>query len=265
MRFWNSLFGSDAPPRSAGSAQPERVAESPKPILSQNHAATSAFQKGDWIGGCYEVHQLLGGGMGAVYVVYDHEYREVLALKTFQDRPAEQFSEQTALEQAFQREASAWIALDRHPYILRAHWAQELRGRLFIAMDYIAPDERKRNTVRDYLQGVPLPLKQVLGWGIEFCHGMEHALGKGLLCHRDIKPENILIGSDRHVKIADFGLAAALDHDTYAEPGSGRVEEGTPDGGGLTILRVGKGQVGGTPATWRRKWCGARGRTSALK
>ena len=63
-------------------------------------------------------------------------------------------------------------------------------------MEYIAPDERQRNTLRHYLVGKPLPLDQTLRWSIEFCHGMEHALSKGVLCHRDIKPDNILISSD---------------------------------------------------------------------
>jgi tetratricopeptide (TPR) repeat protein len=187
--------------------------------------------------------------MGVVYVVFDHRDRNVLALKTFRRLAAENSSEQRALEHSFEKEASAWIALDRHPYIVRARWVQRLHRQLYIGMDYIAPDERQRNMLRHYLVGEPLPLVQALRWGIEFCHGMEHALGKGVLCHRDIKPDNILISNDGHVKIADFGLAAALDHRGADESGGGwaAMPSWNSVRSGLTVMPVGKGQVGGTP------------------
>ena len=213
MGLWERLFGSkarqSAAPTASQAANIPAGRNAPAPAASRKFEP--AFKIGDRIDRRYEVHRILRGGMGVVYVVYDHQDRNVLALKTFQNRTAENSAEQRALEQAFEREASAWIALDRHPYIVWARWVQEFHRRLFILMDYIAPDERGRNSLRQYLTGQPLPLEQALRWGVEFCHGIEHALSKGVLCHRDIKPDNILITSDGHVKITDFGLAAALD------------------------------------------------------
>src|SRR5438445_9392426 len=63
--------------------------------------------------------------------------------------------------------------------------------------------------ITSLLRAAPLDLNQALGWGIQFCLGMEHAQGHGLECHRDIKPTNILIGPNWTLKIADFGLASA--------------------------------------------------------
>ncbi len=38
--------------------------------------------------------------------------------------------------------------------------------------------------------------------------GLEHLHSKGIV-HRDLKPENMLIGSDGHIKLTDFGLSDA--------------------------------------------------------
>ena len=195
MNLWKTLFSSKA--RQSAAPTASHAENTP---AGRNAAAPAvsrkfepAFKIGERIGGRYEVHRTLGGGMGEVYVVYDHQARNVLALKTFQNRGDEKSIRQQGLVQAFRKEASAWIDLERHPYIVRAFWVQEFNGRLFIAMDYVAPDERQRNTLRHYLVGKSLPLEQTLRWGIEFCYGMEHALSKGVLCHRDIKPDNVLI------------------------------------------------------------------------
>jgi hypothetical protein len=44
------------------------------------------YQPGDKIGGRYQVHQALMGGMGEVYLCLDLEETYPLALKTFQQR-----------------------------------------------------------------------------------------------------------------------------------------------------------------------------------
>ena len=52
--------------------------------------------------------------------------------------------------------------LDRHPFILAATWVQEFCGRLFVEMDYVAPDARGRVTLADHLHyaGGPLDTAQ---------------------------------------------------------------------------------------------------------
>lgn len=166
------------------------------------------YKKGDLISGKFEVRQMLGkGGFGVVYLAYDREMQAVVALKTFRD----ELLANPKARSAFTKESLLWVNLEEHPHILAARWVSEISGRLFVSMDYIAPDAQGRVNLHDHLATAsgPLDTNQVLGWAIQFCLGMEHARACGLECHRDIKPGNILIATDWTLKIADFGLAAA--------------------------------------------------------
>src|SRR3989338_1518730 len=165
------------------------------------------YKKGDFIGKKYEVYDILGmGGFGIVYLVYHHETESVYALKTFRD----EYLENKEMQERFKKEANIWIDLERHPYLIRAKFVDEISGRLFIGIEYIAPDEDGLNSLDGYLKRKPPDLAQSLRWGIQFCHGMEYAYSKGIRAHRDIKPANILIGVDKAVKITDFGIAGVI-------------------------------------------------------
>ncbi len=165
------------------------------------------YKKGDFIGQKYEVFDVLGmGGCGIVYLVYSNETESVYALKTFRD----EYLEDDQTRERFKKECQVWIDLERHPYLVRASFVVEISGRLFIAMEYIAPDEQGLNSLEAYLRYRPPDLAQSLSWAIQFCHGMEYAYSKGIKAHRDIKPANILIGQDKAVKISDFGLAGVI-------------------------------------------------------
>jgi serine/threonine protein kinase len=156
----------------------------------------------------YEVYGELGkGGFGRVYLAYSQGMEIVVALKTFLDK----YLEDMKTREQFRREANVWVDLERHPYIVRAYFVDEVNGQLYIAMEYIAPIEMGLNTLEHYLKKQPPDLAQSLRWAIQFCHGMEYAYSKGVRCHRDIKPANIMISQNKTVKITDFGLAGVLD------------------------------------------------------
>lgn len=180
-------------------------------VPSENSALDYHYKVGDFIGQKYEVYDVLGkGGCGIVYLVYSHQTESVLALKTFRN----EYLEDIRTRDQFKKEATVWVNLERHPYLVRAYFVEEISGRLFIGMEYIYPDEEGVNSLEGYLQHSLPDFMLSLRWAIQFCHGMEYAYSKGIRCHRDIKPANIMVSQDKTIKISDFGLAGVFDFGT---------------------------------------------------
>jgi serine/threonine protein kinase len=215
--FFENLFGGkQEPPKNQERA--ERVHQS----VGQR-AEPEFYRKGDVIDGRYEVHGTLGkGGFGVVYLAFDRQTKGVWALKTFRD----ELLADAAAREVFKKEALLWVSLDEHPFVLAARWVTEVSGRLFVLMDYVAPDAYGQVSLADHLAraGGPLDTGQTLKWAVQFCLGMEHAQTHGITCHRDIKPANLLITQEGTLKISDFGLAKAAEAAWVAAG----LESGTP-------------------------------------
>lgn len=155
----------------------------------------------------YEIIRYLGaGGQGVVILVYSHEVDEFFALKTFRPELASTLS----VRQRFRREANIWIDVGPHPNIVQARFVDMLDARLCILMDYVAPDELGRVTLRDHISSRQLQLGEILMWSANLCDAMTAAYGRGLKAHRDLKPANILIASDGTARVTDFGIAGTL-------------------------------------------------------
>jgi len=163
------------------------------------------MQIGDKIANRYEIFKILSGGMGIVYICYDHKFDMPIALKTYHESLF--FSEKA--KKVFDREALIWTELEKYPFIVRAYWLEKLEGRLFLALEYVAPDTYGRNTLSHYLN-CPLSLDKIVKISLQFCYGIKYAYSKGIDAHRDIKPDNIMITANKTVKITDFGLAKAF-------------------------------------------------------
>ena len=119
----------------------------------------------------------------------------------------------------FRREGRTAARLS-HPNIVQVYDAgeDELDGRevSYIVMEYV-PGGDLGKLVEE--KG-PLSEKELARIGADVASGLAHAHKKGIV-HRDIKPQNILIDDYGRPKLADFGIARALDAaETSTQTGS---------------------------------------------
>lgn len=173
--------------------------------------APKRWQIGDKIQNRYEIHDIKMGGMGIVYICYDHEFREPVVLKTFQD----EYLRNRASVDRFKLEAETWIKLEKHHNIVIARYFKEIEGRPYIFLEPVVGNKQYGADLNGWIRGRGLTLPLALIFAIQFCHGMVHAQKKfqGMrkpFVHRDIKPQNIMVTQDKVVKVTDFGLVKAF-------------------------------------------------------
>jgi eukaryotic-like serine/threonine-protein kinase len=146
--------------------------------------------------GPYEIQSPLGaGGMGEVYKARDTRLDRTVAVKILPSH----LSENHEAKLRFDREARTISSLN-HPHICTLHDVGHKDG-----VDYLVMEFLEGQTLGDRLRTGPLPVDQVLKYGIEICEGLETAHRSGVV-HRDLKPGNIML-TKTGAKLMDFGLA----------------------------------------------------------
>ena len=146
--------------------------------------------------GPYEIQSPLGaGGMGEVYRARDTRLDRTVAVKILSTH----LSANPEARQRFDREARAISSLS-HPNVCHLYDVGIHDGTSYLVMEYLEGE-----TLADRLSKGPLPLDQLLKYGIEICEGLETAHRTGVV-HRDLKPGNIML-TKSGAKLMDFGLA----------------------------------------------------------
>jgi len=150
----------------------------------------------------YRIDGELGrGGMAVVHSATDEELDRKVALKVL----AAHLAGDPDFRARFLREAKIAGGLD-HRNVVRVFDITELDGLPCIVMELVEGGT---------LDGGSLTLAEAA----EIAEGLAHAHAHGVI-HRDLKPANLLRGADGLVRIADFGIARALDETRTTQIGT---------------------------------------------
>ena len=154
-----------------------------------------ALQPGATLGP-YEIVSLLGaGGMGEVYRARDTRLDRSVALKVL----APELAADPDFRARFAREAKAISALN-HAHICGLYDIGREHDTEYLVLELLEGE-----TLAARLERGPLPLAQVLRFGIEIADALEAAHRLGIV-HRDLKPANVML-TPAGIKLLDFGLA----------------------------------------------------------
>lgn len=169
------------------------------------------IDKGYLLGERYRIVDTLGeGGMANVYLAEDIILQRKVAVKVL--RLDLQKEPQT--EARFQREALATSELS-HPNIVSVLDVGTDQGLPYMVMEYVdGPD------LKEYIRkNSPLDLHEVIRIMDQILSAVALA-HKHNVIHRDLKPQNILMDKRGNVKIADFGIAVALNQSSITQTNS---------------------------------------------
>ena len=161
------------------------------------------ISKGTIIGDRYEIIKSLGeGGMANVYLANDILLNREVAIKMLRG----ELSNEDKFIKRFQREALALSSSSiSHPNIVQMYDLGEENNNHYIVMEYV-----RGNTLKHLLnKRGHLTLTEAVDIMLQLTEGISHA-HKSYIIHRDLKPQNIMIEDNGLVKIADFGIAIAL-------------------------------------------------------
>jgi eukaryotic-like serine/threonine-protein kinase len=150
----------------------------------------------------YLVSRKLGeGGMSDVYLATDTLLNREVAIKILR----QELSIDPVNLLRFQREANAASKLN-HPHIVEIYDVGEEDGRHYIVMEVV-----RGKTLKELVQQRgALDIKEAIFIMRQIISAVAHAHTHNII-HRDIKPQNILVKDDGSIKIADFGIAMAMD------------------------------------------------------
>jgi serine/threonine-protein kinase len=154
----------------------------------------------------YELVQKIGeGGMAEVYKAYCNVLNRNVAIKILK----RQYANDNEFIKKFEEESKSAAKLN-HPNLVNIYdvgFDKELR--------YIVMELLTGVTLKEYLtqQKGKLSEQKAIDFALQIARAIENAHLNSII-HRDIKPQNIIITNQGMVKVADFGIARAIDTST---------------------------------------------------
>ncbi|HET7087997.1 MAG TPA: protein kinase [Anaerolineae bacterium] len=155
--------------------------------------------------GRYQITEHLGrGGMAEVYKAFQPSLDRYVAIKIMHAFLADDKDFRTR----FEREAK-FIATLRHPNIVQVYDFVVENGQYYMVMEFIDGVTLKSMLEMMHERGGWVTLDDAVTIVVSLGSALRYAHERGML-HRDVKPANVMITSDGHVILTDFGIAKIL-------------------------------------------------------
>lgn len=155
------------------------------------------------IAGKYTIEEEIArGGMGVIYRAEHIILKRKVAIKMLHP----QFSQDPTFLQRFEQREARGMAQLAHDNIIQVFDVGQDEGSSYLVMEYFPGQDLKQKIVAEG----NCTVQETVDISLQIARALAHAHGRGIV-HRDIKPGNIMVDVEGRAKIADFGIAAAVD------------------------------------------------------
>jgi hypothetical protein len=155
--------------------------------------------------GRYRITEHLGrGGMAEVYKAYQPSLDRYVAIKLMHAFLADDKDFLTR----FEREAKV-VATLRHPNIVQVFDFDVENGQYFMVMEFIDGVTLKTFLEQLHERGEWMTLDDAVTTIVSVGSALRYAHERDMV-HRDVKPANVMIASDGHIILTDFGIAKIM-------------------------------------------------------
>ena len=152
----------------------------------------------------FQIVRPLGKGhFGSVFLVTSKLTNKLYAMKEIQ---ASKYESQEELNQV-EKEIKLLENL-RHPHVITYFNSFKEKGNIYIIIEYINGGSLEELLVENIKKKTRIEEKKLWDLLIQSLSGLLYLHEKRKIIHRDIKPDNLLLDSEGHLKISDFGVSA---------------------------------------------------------
>ena len=152
----------------------------------------------------FKIVKPLGQGhFGSVYLVTSKLTKKLYAMKEIECSKYKSQDEVNKVEKEIKLLENL-----RHPHVITYFNSFKEKGNIYIIIEYINGGSLEQLLITNIKRKTRISEKVLWDLLIQSLSGLLYLHEKKKIIHRDIKPDNLLLDSEGHLKISDFGVSA---------------------------------------------------------